>query len=192
MSFRIRKDSDSEDYQIQERVYRDHLDKIRSSCEPDLWRYFAVDFFHDGRIETIELGHETQISLWCPNIKNLQKPGDHIYVAALFRCKFRRVIWAEYSAPFEDTCNDNSTDEGPSAFISKNLVFSHAELDSLKTEIEAAEEKHGRKYHSLVIEIGPDGEFFSLIFASLIVEAAEPLGLAALQSNPAYHFPFAG
>jgi len=185
MSFRIRQDPDTSDYEANQIVYRAHLDKIRGSLPPDLWRYFAVDFFHDGRIDGIDLGVRTTVSLWCPNIRRVTEPEKHEYVNACFQCEFRDVVWAEYLVSGE------SNDDAGTPQFDRPLFFSMGEIDSLADKIDRAERLRSIKYHSLVIQMRPVGLELTLVFGGVVVKALEPLAFALLSSDARYHLPIA-
>jgi hypothetical protein len=187
MSFRIRADADASDYAGKEKIYRAHLDQIKSGAPPDLWRYFAVDVFHDGRIENINLGPNTEISIWCPNIRITGQSKEYVYVNALFHCEFRDVFSAEYSAASGDPSVDEVND--PLSGLDRTNYFSYAEIDSLDHKIRAAETLRNVKYHSLVIQLRPAGFELSLVFAGLTVKPDEPLAFSLMSSDPRYRLP---
>jgi hypothetical protein len=185
MDFRIRKDADSPDYGDGERSYKVHLQKIRRNLPPDLWRYFSVDFFHDGLIEDIRLSSVTEMTLWCPNIKLAAEPEKHSYLNGLFRCEFEDVVFVQYCKSADTSTN------AADVRTTQKICFGYAEIDSLEETIRQSADIRGRQYHSLIIQLRPFGTDLSLVFANLRVRALEPLAFSVICSDPRYHVPMA-
>lgn len=169
MGFRIRKDSDASDYEDGETSYRAHLASIRARLPSDLWRFFAIDFFHDGILVSFSLLPEIELVLSCPNICDLEDSTKPRYVSALFRCKFSNATALSWVV---DESNVSATD--------LRWRFAYAEINSIERP---------RGYHSLLIQLQPDSSELGIVFKSIEVSPVEPLAYALVASNPRYRVP---
>jgi hypothetical protein len=95
MTFRIRKEDDSDQWAEGEKAYYKHLDQFPKTSDRALWKYFYWDFFHDGCVESLVAGRNLKavlMRLECPNIKRLHADGQFAYVGADFTCTFKNIV----------------------------------------------------------------------------------------------------
>lgn len=179
MGFRIR--DVEEDFESQDVVYRDHLEKFNKKNNGDLWRYFYWDFFHDGIISSIFFKKgmgEVEFLMSCPNIKK-KKGNDFEYVNVDFKCTFTNVAYFLFDN--KDSVND----------YEENFTFLYAEVNSLKKIIEEKQLKYDEDFCSLIIEVigGVESSFIEMVFSGVHVEAIENTAFELMLESESFKVP---
>jgi hypothetical protein len=180
--FRIRPlfGSTTASYNSSVEAYDAHLRRIAPRRRNDTWRFFALDFFHDGPIRRYRLSDDCrrftfEIRPTWINICELDLGQWNARVAPWFRVEidglamFRRQIQpiAGYGDPFR------GSDE-----------YIYAELDTLHPELSSLRRLYPRKrFHSLVIAVQPSPTFLTFIYQRLHVRPLAPQAWSRLQRN---------
>lgn len=151
----------------------------RDEIPAALHRFFRRDFFHDGRIESVEhsRGYDgITLAIWCPNIKRSKGAGDFDFVSALFHARFFGV--SRFTAEI-----DEHTDAvaGPATYLA-------GEIETLVDESSPPGDDSDRAMHSLIVET--DRFWMSILFRSLSVEPVEPVAFQLMCSDAKFLIPW--
>jgi hypothetical protein len=162
-------DASAAEIQAEQRRYLDFVDQQEFSPHDDLPKFFALDFFHDGPMEELRFSQQGRTF----NMRIQARRIDGWW--AWFRCEFRDVVWFSWTTERRDRAND------PLADIRHDLEYRYAEVDTLEEQLafyrrnfESHLEEHGKRFHSLLIELAPTG-MMGLVFAQAVVWPEEPL-----------------
>ena len=168
------------------RAYMAHLKKAKNKHHV-LWKYFGLDFFHDGYIQDLKFSNELKnltFRIDCPNIlkfdfkKRKYKNQSGVWV----RCEFSEVAYFEMETP--------RTKRGGPLFEKVNQQeYLYSEIDSLKEKIRFFERNYGKKFHSLMISLCPFKRYMSIIFHDVKVVPENPKFFQKLLKGKEYYLP---
>jgi hypothetical protein len=168
--FRIRRlfNVSEASYHASNRAYESHLLRIAPKKPDHAWRFFALDFFHDGpmrRWRFSDSGRRVTFDIqwtWAPSPMWFRVELDGL--ALLSR-------WVQPLAGF-----------GNQMFRGERQMYFYAELDTLGPELRSLRRVHPTcRFHSLVIFLDPAPTFLSLIYQRLRVRPRAPRAWALLQ-----------
>jgi hypothetical protein len=179
--FRIRPDPDeyerAAEYGDRYAAYLDALQPGRAEMPPDLWAYFAEDFFHDGDLTNLELRPEHRrvtFELVCPNVKRFDAPDVFSFV----NVGYRVVMDDVWSVAL------HIDDDGE---VGERIEFQYGEIDAERHDIDAAGRSRDDRHHSLTFRA--NRFWLSVIFAYLSVTPLEPVATELMRADKRYVFP---
>ncbi len=161
-------DGTEEEYKESSKKYHVFLKKISNKLDTDLIDFFGFDFFHDGKIEDINITDafkEISFRIFSPNLKLFDEDGDFIYVNAYFKCHLYNVPWFNSETVIERK-NDSE------------ITYLYSEINTLKEEIAYCRKYDRRPYQSLLIKTTQG--FLGFVFENIWVEPEEPLAFELL------------
>jgi len=148
--------------------YYTYLKTICNKLDTDLIDYFGFDFFHDGKIEDINIINvfkEVAFKIYSPNLKLFDEDGDFSYVYANFKLHFYNVPW--FSSEIHIDRKQDS-----------EITYLYSEINTLKEQIAFCRKDDRRPYKSLLMQTTHG--FIGLVFERIWVEPEEPLALELL------------
>lgn len=166
-------------YHASNRAYDAHLRRLAPPRPNDAWRFFALDFFHDGPIRQFRVAdtgrsltfeiQATWISLREARLRNQR-------LAPWFRVEVDGIAllkrWVQPLTGFGDP------------FRGPEEMYLYAELDTLGPELRRLGRVYpGRRFHSLVMALDPTPAFLTIIYQRLRVRPLAPRGWAPLRRN---------
>jgi hypothetical protein len=167
--------------------YLKNIKKGHSKLPSALVEYFAVDFFHDGKIEKLRFSDDMKtfsFRVSGENIKRFRNDGEFDYVDSVwFNCTFYNVVQFFIQAKKMDKLND------PISVKEKVVIFLQSEINTLDKQIKFAETKWRMKFNSLIIKTLPVERDFSIVFSSIKVEAENKSLFAKLKKSKEIRFP---
>jgi len=185
MPFRIRKESDGAWWEDPEGAYRRHLDQFPKTSDRDLWKYFYWDFFHDGSIQSIDVGSDLKtvvMRLGCPNVERLRSDGQREYLNVDFTCTIRNVIHLHIE------------EDPPTQWYDTQeayAVFHAAEINTSPRMEAFADSDEMDRFSSMIVELRAHDSviWMELVFSSLSVEPDEPVAFSLMEASPDFEVP---
>ncbi len=171
LAFRRRPLADTSDYRERAAAYWQFVDGFDHAEQPDLYRYFGWDPFHDGPIERLRLSADARklsFRVMYPYIRHRSGTSTH----AWFRCIFRGISWFHMTAERVDRLNDplGRLPEAPG----EPIQFDVSEINTLEEEIARARGLWRRPSYSLVITTFPSRRLIGIVFQQVVVRPEEP------------------
>lgn len=155
-----------------EREYQAHLERNKRWIDPELYRMFHEDCFHDGTLQNIRLNaseNEAEFVLDCPNYLN----RDEAFVDIDFLLTFSEITMFQF---------EEKTHAGKNPFRLSGSTFLHGEIGTLLPP---------RRAQSVVMCFlcNTSNRFFylSMIFRSIKIEPREPLAFRLLEQSEQLH-----
>jgi hypothetical protein len=179
-----------------ELAYLRYLKGSKQKSPPDLIRYFAFDFFHDGEIVDIAFSPDLRTLEWRIQTTWLQ-PKDATrrttrgYSWTWFKCVFEDVVWFGSTAERVDRLND------PLTRRHATTTLGSSEIDTLDGDLERLRHNHRfylrsreATFHSLLIDLHPSQGRLGIIFRNLSVLPEEPLAWEQVVVSGEYDIPW--
>ena len=171
--FRIRKKIFPEKgFRRCEQEYQDHLERMKRWIDPELYRMFHEDCFHDGTLQNIRLNaseNEAEFVLDSPNYLN----RDKAFVDVDFLLKFSGITMFQF---------EEKTHAGKNPFRLAGSTFLHGEIGTLLPP---------RRAQSVVMCFLCNASnrifYLSMIFRSLKIDPREPLAFRLLEQSGQLH-----
>lgn len=180
LTFRRRPlDDEAADYRARCAAYWDFLDGFDHAEQPDLYRYFGWDPFHDGPIERLRFSPDARtvaFRVMYPCLRH--HSGASTY--AWFRCAFRGVSWFHLAADRTDRLNDPLGPAPARYGRGQPVEFDVAEINTLEEEIARARRRWRRPAYSLLINTFPGDRLIGLVFQQVTVTPVESAAWALM------------
>jgi hypothetical protein len=166
---------DSAEIRERRSLYEEFLANREFDSNPDLYRFFGRDFFHDGVIDQLAFDGRAGAPLTLRIVADLPvlrsaEARDRVghSAHAWFRCRFNSLHLFSFVMQPVPT--------GPQ----QPVQFIMSEIDTLEDEIRHWSDTLDRPVHSLLVETDPYGSI-ALVFDTVVVEPEEPLAFHAIQ-----------
>jgi hypothetical protein len=164
------------------RQYDAFVASRRTQMPSALWRYFGIDSFHDGQLNSVTFDgacRNLELNLSCPNVKFFHTPEskEFEFLTVDFVARFEGV----YTFALEQQQQE----------LPRNIpcpTFLYAEVETAEEEIREANERTGEEHHSLIIKA--DVLRAGIVFHYLHVTAVEPTATAWMMRDSRFKFPF--
>lgn len=156
----------------------------RKQMPSTLWRYFSIDSFHDGQINSITFDstcRNLELNLSCPNVKFFQTPDSKEF----------EFLTVDFVARFEGVYKfvlEQQQQKLPRTIPCPTFLY--GEVETAEEEIREANDRTGEENHSLIIKA--DVLRAGIIFHYLQVTAVEPVATAWMMRDSRFKFPFQG
>jgi len=149
-----------------------------------LWKYFYWDFFHDGCVESVVVGHDLKtvvMRLGCPNVERVRSDGQRQYLNVDFTCTFVNVVHLRIH------------EDPPTSWYDAQdsyAVFLAAEINTSPLLATHAADEDDR-LSSLLIELyaGDSCLWMEIVFYQLRVEPDEPVAFSLMEASPDFEVP---
>jgi hypothetical protein len=178
LDYKIRKEVD-DDTEFKKNLadYFKFINKFNHQTNPDLYKYFVYDFFHDGEISDLTFSDAFRtltFKIVCPNLK-IGDADNYKYVDASFQCRLGGIAWFHMDTNRINKYND------PLDERSDWIEFYSSEINTLTEQIAFYNKKYkDRRFYSLIIHTRPSDRTFGLIFEYINVMPEEPIALELL------------
>lgn len=184
MAFRIRKEYDNDQWAEGEKAYFKHLEQFSKESDGDLWKYFYRDFFHDGQVQSLDVGPDLKtvvMGLACPNVERLRSDGRREYLNVDFTCTFQNVVHLRIE---EDP--PTSWYDAQEAYA----VFLAAEINTSPLLETHAGDEEDRSSSMLIELLAHDSVIWmEIVFYDLRVEPDEPVAFSLMEASPEFDVP---
>ncbi len=162
--------------------YHEFLDTFDTSKNPDLWKFFRDQAFHDGAIDKIELssdGKSLSFRIECPNIEQVEPKR---YLSEYFLCQFSNLVLFEFRNGKFDQHNDSLRE-----YI-QSITYDFSEINTLTEPLTTFQSEHERTFNSLLIALR-DARQITIIFEALTISPEDPTAFEKFLQDPNYAIP---